>query len=488
MIYSAINYNCIICVQHSNKNPRMSIRLNSEWFQTVQQKDVNGTRYVVVHPKHNAIVLFSKIDSTPLACLHFVPENKYNSQTVIAQRPDSTDDFQKFQGMINKDGQVFQLVISNLNDDGLINFNIIKDPQYNVNEKDPGAQWGLNQVNELHAFQSYAIQCDQSNNRKMILNSVKNGTLTIKQDENNASKGEKALGTQFYLSVVPQQDKSELVKRFGSTTWKSVQYFVIQEKLPDMMEEDMMYEMSGTFSSHSEAQRYNGLDMLYPLSGTQSRGSRESAPNSRGIMSFGPPTLMRQHSGSLEGNYVAKTLGGPTLMRQQSESLDTRELDLLSDSISKGRTKEMGVAIENLTGENIMNSKAATINYGEQIQVSSGTTNVDYDYEKNSVKCMIGLSVETSLTFTPWVKSQAESEEMLNEFVLKKLDVYSNIKPYKEENCVICLDNQPDTILFSCAHQCLCTECSKAGKLSKCPVCRGFISASIKASDLGRSN
>ena len=96
------------------------------------------------------------------------------------------------------------------------NFNILKQDS-TVNEVNPG---GVNEVNELRSFESVAIKCDQTNNKSMILNvltkasptdSTKKEKVTVEEDE---STGNKPTGSYFFLSVVPQIDRPELVERF----------------------------------------------------------------------------------------------------------------------------------------------------------------------------------------------------------------------------------------------------------------------------------
>jgi len=72
------------------------------------------------------------------------------------------------------------------------NFNIFK-KDIKTDRVNPG---GLNEINELRPFESYAVQCDQENNGVLILNSIKETVIdkntgekkeiiiTVKDDEN----------------------------------------------------------------------------------------------------------------------------------------------------------------------------------------------------------------------------------------------------------------------------------------------------------------
>jgi hypothetical protein len=59
---------------------------------------------------------------------------------------------------------------------------------------------GLNEINDLSQYQSYVVQCDQKNNKTLVLNAIKNadnGFVTIATDEQNTPTG-----TYLYLSII----------------------------------------------------------------------------------------------------------------------------------------------------------------------------------------------------------------------------------------------------------------------------------------------
>ena len=109
----------------------------------------------------------------------------------------------------------------------MIKIDIMKNDS-KVVDVDPGTIKGaLNQVNELHEYQSYVIQCDQKDNRTLILNSIKNynGTdVTVKQAE---SKDESE-GTYYYISVVPQVNKPDLVEKLRKLFGIQWMHFVLK--------------------------------------------------------------------------------------------------------------------------------------------------------------------------------------------------------------------------------------------------------------------
>ena len=48
----------------------------------------------------------------------------------------------------------------------------------------------------------------------------------------------------------------------------------------------------------------------------------------------------------------------------------------------------------------------------------------------------------------------------------------NDCETYKNESCVICLENIPDVLFCSCGHICICKYCYKKQTLEKCPICK----------------
>jgi hypothetical protein len=55
--------------------------------------------------------------------------------------------------------------------------------------------------------------------------------------------------------------------------------------------------------------------------------------------------------------------------------------------------------------------------------------------------------------------------------------VYCSHATYKENECVICIDNKPNVIILPCYHQCVCENCYNSFKqCTLCPICQHTIS------------
>ena len=53
------------------------------------------------------------------------------------------------------------------------------------------------------------------------------------------------------------------------------------------------------------------------------------------------------------------------------------------------------------------------------------------------------------------------------------------VNTYKVDKCVICLTNAPNVLLMDCKHNCMCEDCEKLNKITKCPYCREKIKTKL---------
>ena len=94
---------------------------------------------------------------------------------------------------------------------------------------------------------------------------------------------------------------------------------------------------------------------------------------------------------------------------------------------------------------------------------------------------------------------QLTGKEALDEASMQMQDAIANQgkalldslkRVYKQEECSICLTNEPTVVFFQCGHSCLCDECLRdidAGSTraeKRCYLCRAPIAARIAASVL----
>lgn len=436
-------------------------RLDSKYFKHVKQERLHGLVYDAYHPLDQPIVLMSLSTGKPLASLHLrvrdhtrrdtfyggsytreennEASNRPNVQdtgrALIVKRPDGINDDCDFQGVFTKDNQEFELVITNLCPEGLINFNILKVNQ-TVREVNPG---GLNEINELRPGESYAVQCDQVDNRSLIFQTLKSSDgsqVTVQQDEDQAKvAGNKKKGTYYYLSVVGQYGKDQLKESFKETRWMSMDIITIER---DISTEPNM----GTFPRFMD---------------TNSRGSRD--PYYYDLFVMNP---QRDHI------HVTRQLHG---------GLNERKLKCV------GRPKATEYN-QSILRDTIMDSKAGQVVAGRQMYVRSSETGLQYEYEYPSAPCVVGLSMSETIKFTELPSDDILQTLASEQFDLLQKEVKEKLleelkKVYKSEECCICMEVNPDTVIYQCGHQCLHNECMVTD-LHKCPLCRKLIAGSLQ--------
>ena len=60
-----------------------------------------------------------------------------------------------------------------------------------------------------------------------------------------------------------------------------------------------------------------------------------------------------------------------------------------------------------------------------------------------------------------------------NATTVEMLSHLKAMKTFKSEECVICLDGEPNMILIRCGHICTCKgECTESLTSNLCPICR----------------
>lgn len=385
------------------------------------------------------MVLFSKTTCTPLAALLFEPKDK-TAKSVLTARPAVSTSatcrtsanslgttVPHFQGMLDRDDQVFYFTIVNLSEDGGINFNIIHTPEYKVNCVDPGPSYGINEVNELRPGRTYTVRCDQRTHREMILKGKtepNNSSLPVTVEAEEKSGGNSLT---FYLSVVASVSCDGLLDKFKEGTyWKATPYFI--------------------------------------------RKKRQSI----------------RTRGEIEPHYdnpLGEVLDGAMDPRETMEECDVRPPAL------KRRAIEQKCLVHNVEVDvdvDIGQTQAAELNYGSHVEVNSFSTGFEYAYDFPSEPTAVSLSIWPGLRlFHSFFDMESLIREELRAWEQDHTKKMIENLPgkFKSETCVIDLEEEPTMIICNCGHQCLCRDDAAQYLKSKsgiaCPICRGPIHAIV---------
>ena len=417
------------------------------------------------------MVLYSLVDGFPLAAIHLECSNwEYeNVPAIFTKRPQSSDMPCHFQGLIGEDNQEFKIVISNLMSDSMIKIDILTEDR-KVMEVDPGVEGkGVNQVNELHENQSYAIPCDQKDNLAFILRMLQDSsgnTISIRQDERNAAvTSDKPKGTYYWISVVPPAGKPDVSARFARTVWSCPDVIYRKCKMTH-------YRYRGGIEEGSIQ------EVLYDYDPSDINGSgywgelqcASASANRREVVCETAYTAL--HRGTLE-----EAARSYTPVRGVAKGAIESPVAARGGGVRGG--VRGGVSV---TDENVMDSKASQIVGGRHINVYSGFTGVGYDYDNHSVKCCIGLSVMPGLVLENTPSTQELVEIASQQIEMAMADANAAFiedlnRVYLAEECCVCMESEPNMVLYKCGHQCLHRECGAS--LIRCPLCRSTITAKI---------
>lgn len=439
--------------------------LDNRYFEYLTEKHSGHFRYEAYRPIGRPMILFSLVDGSPLASLTFRSQDSpgNDGKCVISKRPSNGDFKCDFQGLIDKDDQEFELVITNLSDKGFINFNIMKKDE-SVDTVNPG---GLNEINELRPNESYAVRCDQADNRSLILTTMTKSDgkskVSIAEDEHEAAeKKEQPKGTYYYLSVVPQLNEENLVKRFERTQWACVDVFYrqIRDESPQVIDRGfslnapmiprrrtvdygndvlLLGEPEGSLEFQSDElamptrERSKGFTLMSGKHGRTKyisnvgqslRNTNRQLRSDPAIpeVNIGPwrtpgqgpegsigapgPIGIRGPPGPVGQNFFE---AGSMNISSAGYSMNTSSAAMIGSGLPRDFTpvgpvprQPAAFAADNQPAEDIiMTSQAANVRGGRHIQVNSAQTGIEYAYDKMSNPCVIGLSVAPGLHFHP---------------------------------------------------------------------------------------
>lgn len=483
--------------------------LNSKYFQLAHEETRDNVHFSIYKTLGSPMVLFSEVDGTPLASLHLRcqetdvqrDDNHTRGHALITERQDSDrsspSSQQRFAGLIDRNDQDFELVITNLSRSGYANFNLLWSDK-KVTEVNPR---GVNEVNELRPFESFAVQSDQATRRSLILSGIKKTTtdsgaeyLTVEEDEAKAHQDPKEKrGTWLYLSVVPQKSDAELCKRFARTVWRCTDALVLLNQIVVTPRP----RAAGLWSHRLVRESSFVAAVAAARDGDRSEAEEDEEEGMNGGLFADSDEELSVHStmhtatNSSWGEHRSKSMAAP-IMPVRSLSLST----LSTGGVEKGKrhtataaaavrsrgamhdAMEIDGAVDHRT---IMESKAATVRGGRTIDVATTETGIEYEYDAPSRPCILGLSVSDKLRFRPVALSASmpaeRAKELIDGYVHKRYAEFLAAKTYTSSSCCICLDDGPDVVFYQCGHQCTHRACAKT--LTECPFCRQSIAAQL---------
>ncbi|XP_065071416.1 uncharacterized protein LOC135696069 [Rhopilema esculentum] len=135
-------------------------------------------------------------------------------------------------------------------------------------------------------------------------------------------------------------------------------------------------------------------------------------------------------------------------------------------------------------------SRPMTGTQRQQLTTEVNSLKTQMDEMKRMLQTTLEIQMETqrsirqevSAVFAAFMEQvgQASGSVSSNQFRIPERDLSG---PVSAGSCVICLDNQVDTVLYQCGHMCVCNMCGLQLKMDghRCPMCRAPIRDVIKA-------
>ncbi len=406
--------------------------LNPKYFKTIITKKHNKCEFSIIQPLDNPMILFSKIDNTPLASLHLKCQN---GKALITKKHYDNDI--GFQGIVNKDNQEIELVISNLTAD-VVRFNIKKDNYTNLNE-----------IDCLSPYQSCSIKSDRDTCCALVLNSVKNKKTSTRMTVGEAESADTYAGTYYSLFVRPQKI-SKIIDKFKDTYWACVDLFCI-------IEGELHWNIITDPNDHAcDPEDLFDIDKYIP----QINNTDWFEISRPGFHDTWRP--------------LPKTID--ELRVSNNPKISYKKFKLLSKTIDKQQNDAL-----------IKKSYVGKVSSGRKIEVNGIPCHLQFAYEYTSAPCKIGLSIDERLVFNE-VEDMTETASTYMDNIIKEDKEY-NVKllndiekVYDSDKCVICLaekdERKLDMVYYQCGHKCCHYDCGQT--LKKCPICRKNISAYIQ--------
>lgn len=469
------------------------------------------------------MILVSK-EYKPLASIHFraQQDRNINKSTIYYRHSKKEKDYQQevasFHGLMNNNRVAFELVVTNLRKEGMISFNILEN----------GVP--INKIGALNPFQSWAVQSNACmDDARLILGGKevinKDNTkqpLTIRENEEKEPQ-KKEEGVEYFIAMNPQKDCKVLCDLFQDTKWIScgqMPILLLEPVSPFLFKSNTMsatrlgrvarYRRGNSISRspirrrddddelelHSRAslrgQNNNSNDdfLEFRPRDSRSRSRSRSRDRSNHITSFSNNNNNTNHENQLDvesiQNWGQELEEANKCLLEEDETLEVAyEGSIIDDEPLPVKTKSKSTTTKQ--EQIILNSQVGEVIYGDKVNFNSTECTVPFDELLTTPPTRIELSINQDLEFVLESLTTVEWKDLactLIQSILDKkyLEMITNIKPFKADECVICLTRKPNLILFPCTHEVVddteeCFPKQGSNRMKLCPVCRAVITS-----------
>ena len=111
-----------------------------------------------------------------------------------------------------------------------------------------------------------------------------------------------------------------------------------------------------------------------------------------------------------------------------------------------------------------------------EVEVDFFAPTFSFDLIKNNINAIVNTMEDNRFWFMEELKEDVRLTvvkiEMLGEGEIISNQFTNGEKTFRQEKCVICLEEIPNVLFCLCGHICICEKCKEIEKLNSCPVCK----------------
>ena len=147
--------------------------------------------------------------------------------------------------------------------------------------------------------------------------------------------------------------------------------------------------------------------------------------------------------------------------------------------------RSAAVANASVASMSVQTLLAANIVGGDYHPEEGYETNYVYDFSvsSNIMPCVLGVSIQKGLQMNATEPTRYQLVQLAQELIkMSQSDMRKQlVRVYEADECVVCQEDAPDTIICSCGHKCIHMQCLGDNALHSCPLCRGSVAALLSA-------